>query len=197
MSPLRLPLRLLAASIAACVCIAAPLSHAQPAAPAIIAPAPLTQSPMAQPLTVQPPIIEATAVEAPALKKRAKRSRPDAAEGRVAYYGGKFAGRKTANGERFNPNALTMAHPSLPFGTMVRVTNLRNNKRVVVRVNDRGPSTPDRIGDLSRAAAVKLNMLKSGVANVRLDVLGQPGKAHRISHRPIRKSHHMRHSKRA
>jgi rare lipoprotein A len=63
---------------------------------------------------------------------------------------------------------MTMAHKSLPFGTMVRVTNVKTKKSVVVRVNDRGPSTPDRIGDLSRAAAVKVGAIKNGYAEVTL-----------------------------
>ncbi len=96
----------------------------------------------------------------------------DASEGRLAYYGRKFAGRKTASGERFNPNALTMAHKTLPLGTLVRVTNLKNHKSVVVRVNDRGPTTADRIGDLSQAAAGKIRMLRSGVIDAKLEVVG-------------------------
>ena len=96
----------------------------------------------------------------------------DASEGKLAHYGRKFAGRKTASGERFNPNALTMAHKSLPFGSMVRVTNLKNNKSVVVRVNDRGPSTADRVGDLSSAAARKIRMVRAGVVDARLEVVG-------------------------
>ena len=117
----------------------------------------------------------------------------DASEGKVAYYGRKFAGRKTANGERFNPGALTMAHKTLPFGTLVRVTNLKNNKSVVVRVNDRGPFGADRVGDLSQAAAGKLRMLKSGVINAKLEVVGKAksrgGKHHAgMAHKP-NKSH--------
>jgi rare lipoprotein A len=97
----------------------------------------------------------------------------DTTEGKVAWYGGKFAGRKTANGERFNPGAMTMAHKTLPFGTKVKVTNLATNKSVTVRVNDRGPTTPDRIGDLSRGAAGKIGMVRSGVVNARLEVVGK------------------------
>ena len=66
-----------------------------------------------------------------------------------------------------------MAHRSLPFGSMVRVTNVKNKKSVVVRVNDRGPTTPDRIGDLSHAAAKRIGMTRSGVAEVKLDVVGK------------------------
>jgi rare lipoprotein A len=103
----------------------------------------------------------------------------DVSEGKIAYYGQRFAGRKTANGERFNPQALTMAHKTLPMGTKVRVTNLATQKSVVLRVNDRGPSTADRVGDVSVAAARQLRMLRSGVTNAKLEVVGmaKPGKA--------------------
>ena len=95
-------------------------------------------------------------------------------EGKLAYYGQKFNGRKTASGERFNAGAMTMAHKSLPFGTMVKVTNVKNSKSVVVRVNDRGPTAPDRVGDLSAAAASKIRMVRSGVIDAKLEVVGQP-----------------------
>ena len=94
-----------------------------------------------------------------------------AEEGKLAYYGRKFAGRKTASGQRFNPEAMTMAHKTLPFGTQVRVTNLRNKRTVLLRVNDRGPTQPDRIGDVSLAAARRLGMLRSGVVDARIDVI--------------------------
>ncbi len=97
----------------------------------------------------------------------------DASEGRVAHYGAKFNGRKTASGERFNASAMTMAHKSLPFGTRVKVTNLANKKSVVVRVNDRGPTAPDRVGDLSTGAARKIGMTRAGVVDARLEVVGQ------------------------
>jgi rare lipoprotein A len=93
-------------------------------------------------------------------------------EGKVAHYGAKFNGRKTASGERFNVQAMTMAHKTLPFGTRVKVTNLTNNRSVVVRVNDRGPATDDRIGDLTTGAARKVGMLRAGVVQAKLEVLG-------------------------
>ena len=92
--------------------------------------------------------------------------------GKIAWYGRKFAGRKTASGEAFNPEALTMAHKTLPFGTRVKITNPKNNKSVTVRVNDRGPTQADRVGDVSYAAARKLGMLKSGVIEAELAVVG-------------------------
>jgi rare lipoprotein A len=97
-----------------------------------------------------------------------------AAEGMASYYGGRFHGRRTASGQRFNQNALTAAHRSLRFGTRVRVTNARNGHSVVVTVNDRGPYARGRVIDLSRAAAGKLGMLSAGVAPVRLEVVGAP-----------------------
>jgi rare lipoprotein A len=98
----------------------------------------------------------------------------DASQGKVAYYGAKFNGRKTASGEVFNANALTMAHKTLPFGTRVKVTNLANKRSVVVRVNDRGPSTPDRVGDLSLAAARKIGMVKAGSVEASFEVVSTP-----------------------
>jgi rare lipoprotein A len=91
--------------------------------------------------------------------------------GSASWYGGKFHGRKTANGERYNQNALTAAHKSLPFGTKVRVTNAANGKSVIVRINDRGPYSGKRVIDLSRAAASAVGMVQRGVARVTVDVL--------------------------
>jgi rare lipoprotein A len=91
--------------------------------------------------------------------------------GPASWYGGKFHGRRTANGERFDMNELTAAHRSLPFGTRVRVTNERNGRSVVVRINDRGPFVGNRIIDLSRGAAAAVGMVSTGVAPVRVDVL--------------------------
>ena len=91
--------------------------------------------------------------------------------GSASWYGAQFHGRKTANGERFDMNQLTAAHRSLPFGTKVRVTNQKNGKSVVVRINDRGPFVGRRVIDLSRGAAQAVNMIGSGVAPVKLQVL--------------------------
>ena len=93
--------------------------------------------------------------------------------GRASWYGPKFHGRRTANGEIFDSNAFTAAHPSLPFGTKVRVTNLRNGLSVIVRINDRGPFVKGRIIDVSAAAARVLGMVNSGTASVQLDILGR------------------------
>ena len=88
------------------------------------------------------------------------------AEGKASYYGARHHGNKTASGERFDQHALTAAHRSLPFGTRVRVTNLRNDKQVVVRINDRGPFAKGRVIDLSRAAAAAIGLVQSGTAQV-------------------------------
>jgi rare lipoprotein A len=93
-------------------------------------------------------------------------------EGVVSWYGERFHNRPTASGELFDIADLTMAHPSLPFGTKVRVTNLRNGRSVVVRVNDRGPFVGTRIADLSQAAAASIGILSRGLARARIEVLG-------------------------
>jgi len=96
----------------------------------------------------------------------------DAQVGIASYYAHAHHGRRTASGEVFDMGALTAAHRTLPFGTRVRVTNLSNGRRAVVRVNDRGPFQGRRIIDLSLAAARELGMVGSGTARVRLEVVG-------------------------
>jgi rare lipoprotein A len=91
--------------------------------------------------------------------------------GMASFYGYDGSGNRTATGERFNPEGMTAAHRSLPFGTRVRVTNTRNGRSVVVRINDRGPFIRGRVIDLSFGAARVLRMLGSGVAPVRVEVL--------------------------
>lgn len=92
--------------------------------------------------------------------------------GKASWYGPGFHGRTTANGETYDQNAMTAAHKSLPFGTRVRVTNERTGKSVVVRINDRGPYVGKRVIDLSKAAAKRVGMIKSGIAPVTIEVLG-------------------------
>lgn len=91
--------------------------------------------------------------------------------GKASWYGQKFHGHKTANGEVFDMFALTAAHKTLPLPSFVRVTNLQNNKSVIVRVNDRGPFHDDRVLDLSYGAAKKLGYHKQGVAKIKLEVI--------------------------
>ncbi len=88
--------------------------------------------------------------------------------GKASYYANKFNGRKTASGERFRNSGLTAAHRTIPFGTTVKVTNLRNGKSVKVRINDRGPFVPGRILDLSARAARKIDLDTEGVGKVKV-----------------------------
>ena len=93
--------------------------------------------------------------------------------GMASWYGGKFHGRITTNGEKYNMYKISAAHRTLPFGTLVRVTNLDNDKNTIVRINDRGPWVSDRVIDLSYGAARKLDMVDDGVARVRLDIIDE------------------------
>ncbi len=95
----------------------------------------------------------------------------DEQTGDASYYADKFIGRTTASGERYDPDALTAAHRSLPFGTRVRVTRLESGQSVVVRINDRGPFVRGRIIDLSHTAARRLDMIREGVVSVAIEVL--------------------------
>jgi|SRR5215475_2288480 len=105
--------------------------------------------------------------------KLAKKSKPYQV-GTASWYGSYFHGKETASGEPFNMYDLTAAHPSLPLGTYVKVTNLRNGRSLVVRVNDRGPVVEGRIIDLSYAAARELDFKKQGIQRVRLDLAEPP-----------------------
>ena len=93
------------------------------------------------------------------------------AVGTASWYGRRFHGRKTASGQIYNMNALTAAHPTLPIGTQVRVTNLANHRSVVLTVNDRGPFAKGRIIDVSRRAADRLGFRRAGTARVRVEVI--------------------------
>lgn len=100
---------------------------------------------------------------------------PDAIEiGEASWYGAAFAGRPTASGEPFDPEALTAAHPALPFGTAVTVVNLDNGRSVDVVINDRGPFIDDRVIDLSRAAARLLGFLRDGITRVNIYITAPP-----------------------
>ena len=92
-------------------------------------------------------------------------------EGVASYYADEFHGKQTSNGETYDMNDLTAAHRTFPFGTKVRITNLENGKSVTVRVNDRGPFHDGRIIDLSLGAAKELDLVKTGTARVKLEVL--------------------------
>ena len=134
----------------------------------------------AGPVAAQSPAASAAEASAPtappAPAPAAPAAAPAAADdmaGTAAWYGRKFAGRRTASGQRFNPAALTAAHPTLPFGTRVKVTNQANQRSVVVTINDRGPTSPGRVIDVSLAAARRLGFVRAGLTEVTLEVVGQ------------------------
>lgn len=129
----------------------------------------------AQPLVTPEPAMPAVPPPAPA-PVSPPASEPDAQSraiqrGRVSHYGTAFAGKPTASGEPFDPEALTMAHRTLPFGTRVRVTNLENRRSVEVVVNDRGPFVSGRIADVSLGAARRLGMVADGVIEAVLEIV--------------------------
>ncbi|MGB6978908.1 MAG: septal ring lytic transglycosylase RlpA family protein [Candidatus Acidiferrales bacterium] len=95
-------------------------------------------------------------------------------EGVASWYGNPFNGRRTSNGEIYDMHTFTAAHRTLPFGSMVRVTNLRNGMQTEVRINDRGPFVANRIIDLSQAAAQAIEMIGTGTSQVRLEVVSGP-----------------------
>jgi rare lipoprotein A len=96
---------------------------------------------------------------------------PAADIGLASFYGSEHAGKRTASGKRFDPAALTAAHPTYPFGSKLRITNLTNGRQVVVEVSDRGPFSRRRIVDVSKAAAQELDFVRQGVAKVKIDPL--------------------------
>lgn len=114
-------------------------------------------SPTFEPLRTAPPMMLA--------------STAGVSRGQASWYGPGFYGNRTANGEVFRPGTLTAAHRYLPFGTMVRVTNLNNGRSTVVRINDRGPFHGGRVIDLAHGAAVELGVTASGTAPVALEVV--------------------------
>jgi len=109
------------------------------------------------------------------LKSQSSFSQTRIIEGQASYYGKQFHGRKTANGEIFDMYKKTAAHRELPFETVLKVTNKKNNKAVIVKVNDRGPFKAGRILDLSYGAAMEIDMIADGVAEVRIEILNLGG----------------------
>ncbi|OGQ08260.1 MAG: hypothetical protein A3I69_05065 [Deltaproteobacteria bacterium RIFCSPLOWO2_02_FULL_40_36] len=91
----------------------------------------------------------------------------------ASWYGIPFHGRRTANGETYNMYELTAAHKTLPFGTLLLVTNQKNKKQVLVRINDRGPYVGQRVLDLSFQAAKQIDMIKTGVSSVKIEMISQ------------------------
>jgi rare lipoprotein A len=135
-------------------------------------------APLQRPATIAPPAVPPASATPASLapQKPAESAAAHALRGLASWYGGRFNGRHTASGEVFDMNAMTACHPTLPFGSMVRVVNLSNHRSVVVRITDRGYLYEGRIIDLSYGAATKLAMTESGIASVELQVLslGRP-----------------------
>ena len=124
------------------------------------------------------PVTEATPVPETPVDEKYRFTGEDALEverGQASWYGGQFHGRRTANGETYDKYALTAAHKTLPFGTIVRVRSLKLGREVDVRINDRGPFAPGRVIDVSEAAAEVLGLVGAGVAEVSLNMAGDPG----------------------
>ena len=127
---------------------------------------------LSRPAATAPPAAPAVSAT-PALlaPRKPTETTADMLHGIASWYGGVFNGRHTASGERFDMHAMTACHPTLPFGSLVRVVNLNNGRSVVVRITDRGYLYEGRILDLSYGAAQKLAMTKPGLAPVELEVL--------------------------
>jgi len=111
-------------------------------------------------------------------------------EGKASWYGGSFHGKRTANGETFNMNALSAAHPTLPLPSYLRVTNLENDRSLVVRLNDRGPFEGHRLIDVSVRAAKMLGFYDQGIARVRVEYLGRAEPATADAEKFVSKSRH-------
>ncbi len=128
-----------------------------------------------QPAATVPPSVPANALVAPdtLTRKGAAARTKGLLKGLASWYGGKFDGRTTASGERFDMYAMTACHPTLPFGTLVRVVNKINGRSVVVRITDRGDLPKGRIIDLSYGAAEQLEMTQTGLAPVQVDVIAR------------------------
>jgi rare lipoprotein A len=155
---IKLPVLLLATIVAAGCAGRRP---AATSAPPVIVPQPAPQPPA--PSIEQPPAPGAPA--APGIYVE---------EGIASWYGVPFHGRRAANGEIFDMNTLVAAHRTMPFGSILRVTNLNNGRQVEVRVIDRGPFVKDRVLDVARAAAIALDMIGTGTAPVRIELLSGP-----------------------
>jgi rare lipoprotein A len=129
-------------------------------------------TPLARPASTLPPAAPPATIPG-VTGTTAKASRPSFSglKGLATWYGSVLDGHRTASGERFDMFAMTAAHKTLPFGTLVRVVNVRNGKSVDVRINDRGELPSNHVIDLSYGAAQRLQILKSGTATVKLEVL--------------------------
>ena len=139
---------------------ATPPASSQPAPAQTAPPAATPPAPAPAPATASPPAPAATQTG-------------DNMEGLAAVYSDKLAGHKTASGEVFSQSKLTAAHPSLAFGTKVKVTNTKNNKSVEVKINDRGPTQAGRVIDMSSAAAAKIGLGRKAMVPVKLEVVAE------------------------
>jgi rare lipoprotein A len=148
--------RLVVAGASLCVCLAL---GAQEIMTQVIKDEKIDETSLAKPLAK------------PLVIAQAAGTKNDIAIGIASYYAAKFHGKRTASGEKFNSKLMTAAHRTLPFGTQLKVTNLRNKKSVIVRVNDRGPHVRGRVVDLSRAAAELIGIRRTGTSRVKLEVL--------------------------
>jgi rare lipoprotein A len=128
---------------------------------------------LSKPAVASPtPVVKAPTPPALVEDLQAERRMPaNLLRGIASWYGSAFDGRQTASGETYDMYAMTACHPTLPFGTKVRVVNMRNHRSVIVRITDRGLLYDGRVMDLSYAAAEKLNMVKSGLAPVKIQIL--------------------------
>ena len=130
--------------------------------------APQTESPQKE-----SPQKEESKIEEVQIDEPQKEAAKEGVVGIASYYAAKFHGKRTASGEKFSQKVLTAAHLTLPFGTLLKVTNLQNMKSVIVRVNDRGPHVRGRIVDLSKAAAELIGLRHTGTARVELQILAK------------------------
>jgi len=165
---MRREVRTLASAAAIALAIGASAAHGAdnpaPAATPAAAPAPAAATPAPAPAPpTAAPAPPATPATAPAGSET----------GLAAVYNHRLNGHKTASGERYDANRLTAAHKTLPFGTIVKVTNVKNQKTVTVRINDRGPTQAGRILDISTAAAQKLGIKPTAMAEVSAEVVGK------------------------
>ena len=149
-------------------CVPAPVYRSDPAARPRSGAAPARQTP---PRQASPPTVQTTTANAHPVDPTSVSTANAYQVGVASYYGKKFHGRKTANGEVFNMYKLTAAHRVLPLGTIAKVTSLENGRWVVVKVNDRGPFIEGRILDLSFAAALELEMVTQGTAKIMIEIV--------------------------
>jgi rare lipoprotein A len=154
-------------ALAFAILIAAGCNHQRP-----VAQAPVSNPPSPTPVAPSPP-----SNPPPTVERQPAVPGEYVEEGVASWYGDPFNGRRTSNGEVYDMHQMTAAHRTLPFGAIVRVTNLRNGKQTEVRITDRGPFVANRVIDLSLSAAQAIEMVGPGTAPVRLELIGGPNPA--------------------